>query len=343
MQCFKHIFVFLILIFSLGCNAQKYSTKSKKAIASFEEARIHNDYGRFEEALVAIEKALKQDENFLEAYILRGYVYFDKKEFDLCIADFSRVLEVNPKMIIAYYNIAQAEVEADRYDDAINHLNKFLNQKDISPIAKRKAEHLLSVATFSSEAVKNPVPFNPINLGDSVNTEESEYWPTISTDNKTLIFTRLESKGKSSMGPIFKEDFYMTLKNNEGAWLEAKNVGGPINTRGNEGALALSPDGQFVFFVACNREDGVGDCDLYIAQRSGYLWKKPINLGKPVNSSTWESSPTFSSDGRTLYFSRGVGGRGSKNMDIYKTVFDGASWSIPVPVNELNKIGRAHV
>jgi outer membrane protein OmpA-like peptidoglycan-associated protein/predicted negative regulator of RcsB-dependent stress response len=314
----------------------KYSTKSSKAIEAFEEARIHNDYGRFKEALKELEKALSIDDEFIEAYILRGYLYFDTHKYDECIADFNKVVEVRPKLTIAYYNIAQAEMESERYEEAVLNLNKFLKDNELSVIIRKKAEHLLGVAEFAIEAMKHPVPFNPINLGDSVNTKESEYWPTISTDNQTLIITRQEFKRNSNMGPIFKEDFYITHKDKNGEWELAKNVGAPINTSGNEGALALSPDGQFVFFVACNRDDGVGDCDLYIAKRKGDLWNKPINLRRPVNSTTWDSSPTFSSDGKTLYFSRAVGGRSSKNMDIYRTVFNGKTWGAAEPVLELN-------
>lgn len=330
------ILILFLLSLSISCSAQKYDTKSKKAIDAFEKARLDYDAGRNNDAIEHLDKAIEYDDKFIDAYILRGYLYLDKYEYDQCIDNFKKVIELKPKMTIAYYNIAQAEVKAEKYNEAVEHLKIFLEEKDITPIAKKKAESLLSVAEFSANAINNPVPFDPINLGDSVNTKESEYWPSISTDNQTLIFTRQEFKKMSSMGPIFKEDFYITKRTAEGKWLLAKNVGAPINTAGNEGALAISPDGQFVFFVACNREDGQGDCDLYIAKKDGDLWTKPINLRKPVNTGTWESSPTFSSDGKTLYFARGVGGRGSHNMDIFKTEFDGQEWSTPVPVEELN-------
>lgn len=330
------IAVMLILLTPKLGSAQKYSTKNKKALEAFEQARVHYDYGRNDQAISTLEKALKFDEKFVDAYILRGYLYLDKEEYDKCIADFKKVIEVEPKMTIAYYNIAQAEIRAGRYEDAVNHLNKFLSFDDNSPIAIKKAENLLESAKFTQHALANPVPFNPINLGENINTKDSEYWPTISADNQTLIITRRELKQIVQGTKIEREDFYIAKRMENGEWGEARNVGPPINTSGNEGALALSPDGQFVFFVACEREDGKGSCDIYIAQKSGDLWKKPLNLGSPVNSYAWDSSPSFSSDGKTLYFSSARGGGSKKNMDIYETVFDGSRWSKPVPVEGIN-------
>jgi outer membrane protein OmpA-like peptidoglycan-associated protein/Tol biopolymer transport system component len=329
----RHITLLFFILIAVGCHAQKSGSKSSKANESLQKARTYYDKNKLDDAIQELNKAIKSDIKFIDAYLLRGYIYQDQKEFELCIEDFKKVLELNPKLDIAYYNIAQVQIKAEKYDEAIENLNHYLKQKDISPITKKKAEKALANASFSKNAILNPVPFKPINLGDSINTADDEYWPTISTDNQMLIFTRNEYKQMYNGTAIYREDFYISKKNKDNQWRKAENVGAPINTDGNEGSLAFSPDGQFVFFVACEREDGKGSCDIYIAKRSGDLWKKPINLGSPVNSSKWESSPTFSSDGKTLYFSSN---RGGNHMDIWKSEFDGLSWSKPVNVAELN-------
>ena len=63
----------------------------------------------------------------------------------------------------------------------------------------------------------------------------------------------------------------------------------------------LSPDGKYVLFTACHREDGYGSCDLYWSKRVGDRWTVPQNMGKPVNTQYWESQPTFGADGKTIY------------------------------------------
>jgi outer membrane protein OmpA-like peptidoglycan-associated protein len=114
----------------------------------------------------------------------------------------------------------------------------------------------------------------------------------------------------------------------------ALSLGPPINTHGNEGAICISPDGQFLFFAACNRPDGYGSCDIYWSGKSGDQWSEPFNLGPVVNSEAWDSQPSFSSDGKTLYFaSKRPGGKGSS--DIWKTeLMPDGDWMPPVNLGD---------
>jgi outer membrane protein OmpA-like peptidoglycan-associated protein len=114
----------------------------------------------------------------------------------------------------------------------------------------------------------------------------------------------------------------------------ALNLGPPINTHGNEGALNISPDRNYLFFAACNREDGYGSCDIYWSKRTGTGWTPPENLGEVVNSPQWDSQPSFSSDGKTLYFaSKRPGGKGSS--DIWQSQLNGdGQWTTPVNLGD---------
>ena len=67
----------------------------------------------------------------------------------------------------------------------------------------------------------------------------------------------------------------------------------------------------------------------------GNRWAKPINIGPPINTRNWETQPSFSSDGKTLYFVRGTVTReGIKNQDIYYSQLskDGY-WGDPVSIS----------
>jgi outer membrane protein OmpA-like peptidoglycan-associated protein len=110
----------------------------------------------------------------------------------------------------------------------------------------------------------------------------------------------------------------------------------PLNTKDNEGAPSMSADGRIVFFTACQREDGKGGCDIYLSSYSSdNKWSKPVNLGSPVNTGVWESQPSFSSDGKTLYFSRRVITNGQQNSNIFYSVFrDDYTWSEPVSLGD---------
>jgi outer membrane protein OmpA-like peptidoglycan-associated protein len=91
---------------------------------------------------------------------------------------------------------------------------------------------------------------------------------------------------------------------------------------------------------------GYGSCDLFVSERIGEEWTPPVNMGKPINSGHWETQPCFSSDGKTLYFVRGLvkrrERRDSKNQDIYMTeILPNGTWSDPVKLGgNINTPGR---
>jgi Tol biopolymer transport system component len=113
-----------------------------------------------------------------------------------------------------------------------------------------------------------------------------------------------------------------------------------INTAYNEGAPTFAPDGRTLIFVGCISERGTygdgrrgyGSCDLFITQKAGNTWYDPINLPGGVNTQNWETQPSLSADGKTLYFVRGpIRGTGAMNIrngDIYVSKMnDDGSWS----------------
>jgi len=107
-----------------------------------------------------------------------------------------------------------------------------------------------------------------------------------------------------------------------------------INTHLNEGAQTISGDGKLFIFTGCNRKDGVGSCDLYYSRQvTKGQWSKPRNLGRPVNSPGWESQPSLSIDGRTLYFVSERAGMGKR--DIFVCYRKKKGWTEPQPLSDV--------
>jgi outer membrane protein OmpA-like peptidoglycan-associated protein/tetratricopeptide (TPR) repeat protein len=92
----------------------------------------------------------------------------------------------------------------------------------------------------------------PENLGDKINTPEKEQSPFIHPDGQTLYFM---SNGHPAMGGF---DIYFSRKEEDGSWGEPQNLGYPINTENNEGALIISLDGKTAYF-ASDRKLGTTD------------------------------------------------------------------------------------
>ena len=127
-----------------------------------------------------------------------------------------------------------------------------------------------------------------------------------------------------------EEDFYISLYDTmELVFGPAERMPEPLNSNGNEGAQTISHDGRIVIFTACGRNTEPTGCDLYMSVRSGDRWGKPRNLGAPVNSVYWESFPSLSIDGYTLYFaSNRKGGYGG--TDIWYCTLEEGRWSEPI-------------
>lgn len=335
----KILFSLLISVLAITgisfAQPQNLSISNKSAIRSYEQATQYYDSYRNDEALAELDKALGREPDFVEAYILKANIYVDKNMLEEAIDQYYLSFGVNPGFYPnSYYTVANIELALGRYEDALKNYDHFSSTPGASASLRAKAEMKAASCRFAIRSVSNPVPFDPENLGPNINSELDEYFPSITVDNSTFMYTR--NRPDPSMPERLHEDFYISKKTN-GTWGPSRNAGSDLNTRGNEGVPNLSADGKLLFFAACERQDGMGSCDLYYSRLRNGEWTKPINLGYPVNTGAWESQPSFSSDGRTLYFIRGrITGKGIREQDIYQTrISDDGKWSTPqkLPIN----------
>jgi outer membrane protein OmpA-like peptidoglycan-associated protein len=330
------IFVFLE-IFTVNIFAQKeLTTKSKKAIKLYQDASVQANLYNLPEAIHLLKKAIAEDKNFIEAYLVLGEFYQERKQDSLAIETLTKATLLNPDFFPPVYsNLAKLEFNTGYYDKSIGYIKKYLSYPSQNSKFLKDAETLKKKCEFASQAVKNPVPFKPEDLGPNINTKYDQYWPSLSADEQTLVFTVLlpiDSLNPESFRNRQEDFYYSTFEN--GQWTPARPVGPPLNTTGNEGAQAISADGKLMIFTGCNRPDGYGSCDLYFSIKRGETWSKPQNIGRPINTSAKETQPSISADGRTIYFSSNRSGtKGS--LDIWKsTLTDDGEWSNPVNLGD---------
>ncbi|HNW73815.1 MAG TPA: OmpA family protein [Bacteroidales bacterium] len=327
---------FLILVFAASLHQvdgqqSQLSTRNKRAEKYFFTAIDAYRAGNLSKALNDLNRAVEADPLFTEAFILRGDVYADLRQPDQAIDSYqSAIMTNNPFAPSLYMILAGVQQNAGRYGDARLNYIRFIESQGIPESKKQQAEKGVMACDFALDAMVHPVPFSPVNMGDSINTPYDEYINAITADEERLYFTRKNPRNAMTIdrSQEFEEDFYFAVRQDT-TWRYAQSLGTPINTHGNEGALSISPDGKYLFFAACNREDGFGSCDLYWSRWVDNHWSLPENLGPTVNSPQWDSQPSFSSDGKTLYFaSKRSGGKGSS--DIWTThLQSGGNWSVP--------------
>jgi outer membrane protein OmpA-like peptidoglycan-associated protein len=310
---------------------QKYSTTNRGAIKSFDDGTAFFDNRQYDAAIRSFETAIMKDPNFIEAYILIAEVYASDRLYAEAIESYKKGIAINPEFYPNnLYQLGSLQFNTGKYEDAISSLESFTKYaKQVGPEKQLQVEQLVRNSKYALEAIKAPVEFTPINLGNGINSKFSEYYPTFTVDQQEIIFTR-DIADANAMGG-HQEDFYLS-KLRDSIWQQSINAGGPLNSSLNEGAPSISADGRILFFTACDRPDGKGSCDIYITQRmNDGSWTKPLNIGAPINTGAWETQPSFSSDGKTLYFIRGTINReGGRQQDIWVTSFQkDMTWSEP--------------
>ena len=262
------IAVLLVISFFLSAigyaQQEHYATTDKEAINQFTKASQSIDDHEFDVAVLQLHNALKADPKFTDAHLLLADVYRLQQLNKPAIEQYLAVIAINPDFSRAVYlKLGVLEVGEAQYMQAQAHLVKYLTYPNISDPDIHMARKLLKDCEFSIEAIKHPVPFKPINMGPEINTADDEYLPVATADESTIIFTRKIHNN---------EDFYKSVKV-DGKWQKATYLSNQINTPDyNEGAQSISQDGKYLFFTGCNRPDGLGRCDIYIAQKKGDDW-----------------------------------------------------------------------
>lgn len=160
-----------------------------------------------------------------------------------------------------------------------------------------------------------------------LNTSTShEYNPLVSPDGETLYFT------SSNVNGLGGHDIWIASRR-DGAtdFSPPVNLGSRLNSSQDEGGVTMSGDGRTMYFTSCGRAGGLGDCDLYEARLSDDGWEEVRNL-REINTGYWESHPSVSRDGQTLYFVStrpgAVGGRDDADIWVSRRQGDG-SWTTP--------------
>lgn len=315
------VFIFFCCLIAFSANAQ--NSTNKKAQESFEDAQQYLRQNIYDEGIKFLDQAVKLDPKFQLAYIQLGDIYRRLKDHTNAKINYQKAINAAPSIEPrVYYVLGESELLTGDYAKAKGSLLLF-QQKNVGAdqeFIERTKKYILD-CDFAITSIKSPTIFEPINMGFYINSVNRDYFPALTADGQTIIFSRVVDNN---------EDFYTSTKKNN-QWQQAQPLSTKINTPNfNEGAQSISPDGKYLFFTGCNRPDGLGRCDIYVSRKEGLEWGKAISLGKSINSEYWESQPSISPDGSTLYFvSNRPGGIGS--YDIWKsTLTEEGQWTNPV-------------
>jgi len=337
----KNLKPFLTLAFSIALTISfaQYdpSRINKKAVDSYNRGLELAQDGNFKEALRFLQDAVQRENNYVEAYLSIAGVYGQMKNREQSVAFYEKAFAIDSNYTSDFrlpYAINLAGL--GRFDKAMQTIEALLSRPNLSPNTRKAAEYRKKTFQFALDFEKNnpsrDYVFAPKNLGDEINSPESEYFPSIPIESDKIVFTRKVNR--------MNEDFFGSIKR-DGKWTPSTPLPGNINTPQNEGAQSISQDASVLVFTGCNRPDGYGGCDIYISYLTKDGWSAAVNMGSSINSEHWDSQPSLSPDKRSLYFaSNRPGGYGGSDLYVSHLQPNG-KWGKPVNLGpEINTAGE---
>jgi hypothetical protein len=252
------------------------------------------------------------------------------------------------------------------------------------------AVFVFAVLVGLSSSAQELVFGEPIKLSSNVNSEDEELGIVLSSDGKTMYFSRA-FHDKNTGGKYAGTDIWMSKKDDEGNWMPAANVGRPWNNKQSNSVIGINQDNTVVYLLnaysnksgiafsklingtwsdpevisipGINRNDFVGfyvnpafdvilismkgadsfgEEDLYVSLKDSFgRWIEPKNLGTTINTKGFEISPFLSKDKKRLFFSsNGHPGLGDADIFVAERLYD--SWDVwTTPRNAGDKVNSS--
>lgn len=235
--------------------------------------------------------------------------HYKLKNFELAVEYFQNARKLNDEVEDElYFRLAEAYHRNNQLDESLESYNTYnttASKKD------RKSHNITKRITqidYAKKMIASPVSVKIENLGQNINSRGGDYAPSISADGKTMIFTsrRSDTKGggvdKAGDFKYFEDIYSSEWDSVDNMWLKSRPIEGNLNTDGHDASLSISPDGNRIFIYRNDGEAFIGDIFVSKKRLTSGAWGNPKPLGKPVNTSYFESSACLSADGNKLYF-----------------------------------------
>ena len=267
----------------------------------------------------------------------------------------------------AYYILGGIAYQNGDKENATRYLKKFMAFESAddfripADFAQKRDEvsKVLAETNKKDDFLSKKVPYNPT-VVKNVSTAKDEFFPMISPDNELMFFTRrLDRRNLGDLQSHVVEEFTSAKRSSaDGLFNEGTPLPTPFNDGSfmNYGASTVSTDNKELIMCACKYEQVQGqnykNCDLYIShfelvedevtQEKKYSWTPLENMGENINTKDgWESQPSLSADGNTLFYTAVRPTTTNQKDDIFISHRnEDGSWGLAVPFDVINTPGK---
>ncbi|HNQ67448.1 MAG TPA: OmpA family protein [Bacteroidales bacterium] len=323
LKVFKILFPLLLMscIIHSQSNIQYCNDiNNKKIEKNFNKAVDLYVGGQLDEAEVILAKVVDEEPEFTEAWAVIAEINYSRYKtavnsksktvsFNNYIKCLEKIVETCPRYndFSVNYTLGKIYFESEDFEKSKKYINQF-----VTNTTKRDANYSDGYNTIKyideyQQIILNPVPFKPI-IVEGVSTINDDYLPIISPDGSLAFFTHAYMKKdiNSIYGEKFTEEFTVARAMDESGtkFSNGEPLPYPFNTGKNQGASSITIDNSILYITICEFVSRDYDnCDIYYSVRKNNGWSDLVNMGPHINGIyTWESQPSISSDGKTLYF-----------------------------------------
>ena len=322
------ILVFNFMYFNVQAQTENEPDKNVELTKTL-YAEAQNQYAdsNYTQTIEICNRILTINPELVGVQMLLSYVYDDLKKPELELHHLNIASKLNEHPYIKW-RLGEVYYKLGNYSEALNFYNIYSNYKYIPEKTKFNLACKRASCIFSIQSLKGIVD----DYQSSISTDV--YWPTLSNDDKNLIFFQENEN--------LKEDTQNDVFSN----LDTLNI--ESQTQFEDTTFAgedLSAKEDIVFFTGYNREDGFGENDIYFSRFVDGKWSTPANAGNSINSEKSESQANFTSETKSLYFTSNREGGVGEN-DIWRAELTGftndglPTWSTPENLSAVNTIGN---
>lgn len=330
------------------------TTKDENITLQMTQARVKYQNDNFQGALRVYRELYEENPEHSLLNYRMGETYFQLKEYGSVILHLEKLEDVEDKnMELLHYYLGRAYQKENMFIPAKESYEAFKDN------VKSKLVKYYNVDTYHSQVINaialisEEVNVQVENMGAKINSEYVDAVPSITADQTQLIFTSRRPLDEKAKRDAFTGEYYdavfISHKQKDGSWSEAKPIEGSINTEWHDANTSISPDGKTIYLYKNIKNETLSG-DIYISKLKDGKWMKPEPLpeNKPekffqklgnafktlfqgetaINSSYFETSASVTADNNTIYFiserKKGFG-----EGDIYTAHRVGKGWSAP--------------
>lgn len=239
-----------------------------------------------------------------------------------------------------YYLLGQQYYMEEQWNDAITYLDQYIkfDTDDPNKLGKdyefrsQNAVEMLRWSRFYVNIDKNVHPFAPSPV-PGISTKRDEYLAIITPDNTMALFIRrnpVDQMDRVWASQEVTETFTYSNRQQSGQFDEGHSMPDPFNKNPNEGGATMTIDNKHLFYTITKAGPEGNNTDIYTSDFVDDQWTEIRPIGDRVNDPVWwDSQPSISSDGNTLYFaSNRPGGKGGIDIWMTKKMVNG-EWGVP--------------